>query len=165
MSINPTIHPATSHDQNAIWQIMKPIIRAGQTYALDRDLSKTDALNYWMNPGHKTFIAQSYDKILGTYKLGPNQMGGGNHIANCAYMTHPDARGKGIARAMCAHSIEQAKNSGFKAMQFNFVIANNAPALALWAAMGFETIGRIPNAFNHPQEGLVDALIMFKSLG
>ncbi|MCF6302187.1 MAG: GNAT family N-acetyltransferase [Devosiaceae bacterium] len=160
----PVIRPVTSSNRDAIWQIMEPIIRAGETYALDRDMRKKDALDYWINSKQQTFIAQISDKILGTYKLGPNQLGGGRHIANYSYMTHHNSRGKGTARAMCVHSIEKAKGSGFNAMQFNFVIANNAPALRLWASLGFKTIGTIPRAFNHPHDGLVDALIMFKSL-
>ena len=48
--------------------------------------------------------------------LRKNQPGLGAHVANAAYMVHPDARGKGIGKAMGNHSIKQAKKIGFFAI-------------------------------------------------
>jgi ribosomal protein S18 acetylase RimI-like enzyme len=93
-----------------------------------------------------------------------NQQGGGSHVANCGYMTALEASGRGVARAMCAHSLEHARARGFRAMQFNFVVASNARAVALWQSLGFEIVGRLPEAFAHPQLGLVDALVMYRKL-
>ena len=49
-------------------------------------------------------------------------------------------------------------------MQFNFVVANNARAIATWERAGFDIVGRLPQAFHHPQAGYVDALVMMKRL-
>jgi len=158
------IRPATSQDWAAIWRIIEPIIRAGETYALDPAMSEADARAYWMGGDRDTFVADDGGAMLGTYYLRANQAGGGAHVANCGYATAEAARGKGVARAMCEHSLVRAKERGFTAMQFNFVVASNEAAVHLWKAMGFEVVGTLPGAFRHPRLGLVDALVMFRAL-
>lgn len=165
------IRPALPSDAPAIWRIIGPTIRAGETYALDRDMTEGDALAYWMGGDRETFVAlddESEDgngEIVGTYYLRPNQAGGGRHVCNCGYMTDPAATGRGVARAMCAHSLELAAQRGYRGMQFNFVVETNARAVALWQSFGFEIVGRLPGAFDHPTAGYVDALVMFRALG
>jgi ribosomal protein S18 acetylase RimI-like enzyme len=65
---------------------------------------------------------------------------------------------------MCLHSQEVAIELGYKAMQFNFVAASNVDAVRLWHKLGFETVGRLPKAFDDPEKGYVDALVMYKWL-
>ena len=156
------IRLATSADESAIWSILEPIIRDGTTYPLPRDMPRADALAYWLAPSHEVFVADDGDRIVGTYFLQPNQRGGGSHVANCGYATA--RRGSGAGRAMCEHSLGHAKRRGFRAMQFNFVVGSNAVAVHLWQSCGFSIVGRLPGAFDHPTEGLVDALVMFRAL-
>ena len=144
--------------------ILEPIIRPGETYTLPRDMPRKEALDYWFAPQHEVFVAEEDSQILGTYFLQPNQRGGGSHVANCGYVTALWATGRGVARAMCAHSLERACDRGFKAMQFNFVVSTNKRAIALWHSLGFEIVGRLPGAFHHPTAGFVDALVMYRSL-
>jgi ribosomal protein S18 acetylase RimI-like enzyme len=160
-----SIRPATeSGDSGAIWVVLEPIIRAGETFALPRDLDRDDALAYWMSPEHEVFVAEESGRVLGTYYLRANQKGGGAHVANCGYVTATDATGRGVARAMCAHSLKRARERGFRGMQFNFVVRTNERAVRLWQDFGFETAGRLPGAFLHPALGFVDALVMFRKL-
>ena len=158
------IRKATSADRDAIARIIMPVIRDGTTYALDPDMEEDDALAYWLGPDRETFVAEDDGTVLGTYYLRANQAGGGGHVANCGYMTSAEARGRGIARRMCEHSLEYAKARGFRAMQFNFVVSTNAAAVGLWQALGFEIVGRLPQAFAHPARGYVDALVMYRAL-
>jgi ribosomal protein S18 acetylase RimI-like enzyme len=79
-------------------------------------------------------------------------------------MTAPWASGRGIARAMCRHSLDRARARGFLAMQFNIVVSTNERAVRLWQSMGFEIVGRIPAAFRHPTAGLVEAYVMYRPL-
>ena len=158
------IRPAAVGDEAAIWRILEPMIRAGETYTLPRDMSRAAALAYWSAPGHTVFVAAERDQVLGTYFLRANQQGGGAHVANCGYVTAADAVGRGVARAMCAHSLDRARERGFRAMQFNFVVSTNARAVALWQRLGFDIVGRLPGAFEHPVHGAVDALVMYKTL-
>lgn len=158
------IRPANPADESAIWSIVGPIVRAGETYTLDRDLGREDALAYWLGPDKETFVAEDEGRILGTYYIRANQAGGGRHVCNCGYMTAPEAAGRGIARAMHEHSLVHARHRGFRAMQFNFVVSTNERAVRLWHSLGFETVGRLPGAFEHPEHGFVDALIMYRKL-
>jgi ribosomal protein S18 acetylase RimI-like enzyme len=161
MQIRADSFPA---DADPVWAILEPTIRAGETYTLPRDMPRGEALAYWFAAGHEVFVAEDDARILGTYFLQANQQGGGSHVANCGYITAPWATGRGVARAMCAHSLNHARQRGSRAMQFNFVVSTNQRAIALWQTFGFEIVGRLPAAFLHPTAGYVDALVMYRSL-
>lgn len=158
------IRPARPEDAPAIWSIIGPTIRAGETYTLDRKMSEEDALSYWMGADKECFVAEEDGVVLGTYYMRPNQSGGGSHVCNCGYMTGAAATGRGVARRMCAHSLEHARSQGYRGMQFNFVVSTNERAWRLWQSLGFEIVGRLPRAFDHPAHGDVDALVMFQTL-
>ncbi|MHA3914981.1 GNAT family N-acetyltransferase [Halovulum sp. GXIMD14793] len=158
-----TIRPAAEADGPAIWDILRPVFRAGDTYAVDPRISRDDALTYW-HCNHEVFVYCAEDALLGTYYIGPNQAGGGDHVCNCGFATAEAARGQGVARAMLEHALTHGANSGFAAMQFNFVVATNTRAIAIWTRYGFQVVGRLPGAFRHPQQGMVDALVLFRPL-
>lgn len=158
------IRPAASKDHDAIWGLLEPVFRAGDTYAIDPDISRDAALAFWTGPHHSVFLAKVAKDILGTYFMRPNQGGGGRHVCNCGYVTSSAAQGKGIARAMMTHSFSEARRQGYRAMQYNFVVETNSRAIDIWTRAGFETVGRLPKAFIHPTKGYVDALVMTKDL-
>jgi len=158
------IRPARADDRAALLAILQPVIARGDTYALDRDMSADAIAAYWLGADKETFVAEADGVVLGTYYIRANQSGGGRRVANCGYVTSGEAKGRGVARAMCAHSLDHARARGFRAMQFNFVISTNTRAVALWQAMGFEIVGRLPGAFDHPEQGPVDAFVMFQTL-
>jgi ribosomal protein S18 acetylase RimI-like enzyme len=159
-----SIHPATDSDRDAIWAILEPMIRAGETYTLPRDMSKQQALEYWFAADKETFVWKENGVVLGTFFLKANQQGGGAHVANCGYVTVTAAQGRGVARQMCLHSLERARERGFRAMQFNFVVSTNERAIKLWTSLDFKIVGRLPLAFEHPTQGFVDVLVMYRSL-
>ncbi len=158
------IRPALDSDAEGIWRVLGPTLAAAETYALPSDMSREQALAYWSAPGHEVFVAEERGVILGTYFIRPNQLGGGAHVANCAYMVAPAATGRGIAQAMGEHSFEHARSRGFLAMQFNFVVSSNERAVRLWEHAGFKRVGLLPKAFRHPTLGLVDAFVMHRFL-
>jgi ribosomal protein S18 acetylase RimI-like enzyme len=159
-----SIRLATDNDRDSIWAILEPMIRRGETYPLSRDTSGEAALEFWFSAGKETFVWEENGVVLGTYFLKANQQGGGAHVANCGYVTAEQAQGRGIARAMCLHSMERASEKGFRAMQFNFVVSTNERAVKLWCSLGFEIVGRLPGAFQQPQHGFVDGLVMYRQL-
>lgn len=159
-----SIRPARPRDFASIWPIFRSVIAAGDTYAYAPDTSMSEARRIWMDPPAQPFVAEQDGRVVGTYALRPNQPGLGDHVGNCGYMTHPDARGRGIGSAMCAHSLGVARERGYGALQFNFVVASNEGAIRLWRKHGFEIVGRVPGAFRHPTLGLVDVLIMHRAL-
>lgn len=158
------IRPCAPGDADAIWGLLKPTFRAGDTYAVDPAISRDAALAMWVDVPVASYVAEDASVILGTYYIKTNQQGGGAHVCNCGYVTGAAARGRGVASLMCDHSQQVARALGYKAMQFNFVLATNAGAIRLWEKAGFATVGRIPEAFAHPSAGLVDALVMHKHL-
>jgi ribosomal protein S18 acetylase RimI-like enzyme len=158
------IRAACPDDASSIWAILEPVIRAGETYALPRDMTREQAIAYWTGPDRETFVVAEDEQILGTYFLRANQLGGGSHVANCGYVTASHASGRGIARLMCLHSLELARTRGFRAMQFNFVVSTNERAVRLWQSLGFEIVGTLPGAFADPEKGDVDVLVMFQKL-
>ena len=158
------IREATKKDFDQIWPIFHEIVRTGETYAYPRNTSKEQALKIWIDTPKKTFVSEDEGNILGTYYIKTNQAGPGDHVCNCGYMVPSNARGRGLATAMCEHSQDIAKEMGYKAMQFNFVASSNEGAVSLWEKLGFEIVGRLPKAFNHPAKGYIDALVMHKWL-
>jgi len=158
------IREAQDADKDAIWRILEPVIRAGETYTLAREMSREAALAFWLAAGHEVFVAEEEGVAVGTYFLRANQAGGGAHVANCGYITAEGASGKGVGRAMCTHSLEHAERRGFRAMQFNFVVSTNERAVRLWKSLGFEIVGCLPQAFLHPVHGYVDAYVMYRAL-
>ena len=158
------IRPVTLADHDALWTMLEPVIRAGETYALDRAMSRADALALWCAPGKQTFIALLDGVPAGIYYLTPNQKGGGAHVGNCGYIVHPDHGGRGLAGRMAADSIARAREAGFRALQFNFVVGSNRAAIAAWERAGFAIVGTLPGAFAHPRLGFVDAHVMYRGL-
>jgi GNAT superfamily N-acetyltransferase len=165
LSTKLTIRPYCEADQQSLWQVLEPVFRAGDTYTVSPDISKKAAIDYWTIGKTAVFVVQDpVAKLLGTYFLKTNQGGGGSHVCNCGFVTAAPVSGKGIARLMLTHAISTATDAGYRAMQFNFVVAGNTRAIATWERAGFETVGWLPDAFKHPTDGFVDALVMYKSL-
>ena len=151
-------------DGDTVWSILRPAVEAGDTFCAEPDGGKTGGLAYFWPPSAQVWIAESHGVPLGCTYLRPNQTGHGNHVCNAGYCTLPEARGRGIARAMLDFSLTEARRQGYRAMQYNFVVATNTRAVATWERAGFRTVGRLPGAFRHPAEGYVDALVMWKDL-
>lgn len=158
------VRRATRSDYDKIWEIFSRVIKTGDTYVFDPDTPKSELKKYWFADYMMTFVVESEGRVLGTYIIKPNQIGLGNHIANCSYMVSPESQGKGIGKLLCEHSIRFAKLNGYKGIQFNIVVSTNKGAVGLWQKFGFKIIGITPKGFRHSQKGLVDTYIMFKVL-
>lgn len=158
------ISPLEQADWPAVWRVMAPVFRLGETYAYPRDISENEAYRAWVDAPVATYVAKKGEMVLGTYYLKPNQPGQGSHVCNCGYIVGANVRGKGVASLMCAHSRQEALQLGFSAMQFNLVVSTNEGAIRLWQKNGFDIVGKLPGAFHHPVAGFVDAFVMFKVL-
>jgi ribosomal protein S18 acetylase RimI-like enzyme len=161
------IRPYTPEDWDSVWAVLEPIFRAGETYAIRREIASDEAREYWTSKPKEVFVAvdEATGQLFGTYYLRPNFEGPGSHVCNCGYIVAEHARGRGVASRMCEHSQVEAAVRGYRAMQYNLVVSTNEGAVRLWKRMGFEIIGTVPGAFRHPRFGLVDAHIMYKALG
>jgi L-amino acid N-acyltransferase YncA len=163
MALMLNIRPATESDRDAIWEMFREVIAAGETYPLGPEISRDEALVYWFQRGARVYVAEEDRHLLGSYTLHANQSGGGAHVANAGFIVSKGARGKGIGRAMGEHCLKEARRVGFRAMQFNFVVSTNESAVKLWQELGMKIVGTLPGAFHHPKRGYVDVYVMFRS--
>ena len=158
------IRKAVETDKPQIWEIIREVIAAGDTYIFYPNTPREKMLDYWFAGDKRTYVALAGNKIVGTFFLKDNQPDLGSHIANAGYMVASDAKGMRVGRTMAEFSLEEARKLGYQAMQFNFVVKSNEVAVKLWLALGFEIIGEIPEAFNHAENGLTNAYIMYRRL-
>ena len=160
-----TIRRFEEKDWPAVWRIIEPVFRAGETYVFSPDIGEADAYRVWIEIPEATFAAvDENENLVGTYYIKPNQPALGAHVCNCGYIVSEAERGRGIASLMCRHSQQEAVARGFRAMQYNLVVATNEGAVRLWKKHGFETVGTLRGAFRHPRQGFVDAFVMYKLL-
>jgi L-amino acid N-acyltransferase YncA len=158
------IRPAKKADDDAIWDIFHAVVAPGDTCAFDPATTRDEALAYWFRSDTHTYVAESEGRVVGTYILKPNRPALGSHVANASFMVWPAARGLGVGGRMGEHCLDEARRLGFRAMQFNFVVSTNEPAIRLWQQLGFSIVGTIPGAFRHSQRGFVDVYVMFRTL-
>lgn len=158
------IRPATDHDFDAIWRIFQEVVAGEDSFPFYSDTGRDYARRFWMEQTTASYVACDGDDIAGSYYIKPNQPGLGAHVCNAGYMVSERVRGHGIGRAMCAHSLREARRLGFLAMQFNMVVSTNTAAVRLWQDMGFSIVGTVPKAFKHREHGYVDVHIMYQWL-
>lgn len=151
-------------DWPALWPILEAEFRSGESHPHPPDIDEQAARAAWIAAPQATYVAEEAGRLLGSYLIKPNQPGLGAHVCNCGYIVAEPARGKGVGTALCRHSLAEARRLGYRAMQYNLVVATNTGAKALWDRMGFTTVGRLPGAFRHPRHGEVDAFVMYRRL-
>jgi ribosomal protein S18 acetylase RimI-like enzyme len=164
MSDEFTIRPFAESDWPAVWGLFRAVAAAGDAFAYDETTPEGVARKLWVEPPAAAFVAEVDGEFAGTYYVRPNQPGRGGHVANAGYMVAGGFRGRGLASEMCGHSLGEARRLGFRAVQFNFVVAANAAAVRAWERHGFAVVGRLPAAFRHATLGYVDALVMYREL-
>jgi GNAT superfamily N-acetyltransferase len=163
-AVGPGIRPATRGDWPVIWKIFRSVIKGGDTYAFSPELDEESAQRIWFATGAQVFVSEREGQVAGTFFVKPNQPGLGSHVANAGFMVDPQLQGTGIGRAMAEFALAWAREQGYRAMQFNFVVSTNTGAVALWKKLGFAIIGTIPKGFRHAQLGYVDVYVMYREL-
>jgi L-amino acid N-acyltransferase YncA len=160
------IRAATTDDWGQIWPFLRQIVSAAETYAYDPEMDEASARELWLaGPPVRTVVAVDGDgTVLGTASMYPNRPGPGSHVASASFMVDPRASGQGVGRALGEEALVWARTNGFRAMQFNAVVATNTRAVALWRSLGFEIVGTVPEAFNHPTDGYVGLHVMHRRL-
>lgn len=164
MSIALAIREFGAAEFDKVWPLFQSVIAGGDTYSYTPDTPIEEVRASWAMAPSRTFVAERNGRIVGCYRLSPNRSGLGDHVANCGYMVAAEARGQGIASAMCEHSLDEARRAGFTAMQYNYVVASNTTAVRLWQRHGFAIVGTVPRAFRHATLGPTDIHIMYRSL-
>jgi L-amino acid N-acyltransferase YncA len=157
------IRAATEGDWPLIWPFFEQIVTAGETYAYPDPVTEELGRSLWMEqPPGLTVVAVDGDEVLGSAKSGPNRPGRGAHVATASFMVSPAAQGRGVGRALGDYVVGWAREQGYRGMQFNAVVETNAAAVRLWQSLGFQIIGTVPEAFDHPRHGLVGLHVMYQ---
>ncbi|MEO8839694.1 MAG: N-acetyltransferase [Herbaspirillum sp.] len=158
------IRLAVETDFSAMWPIFQEVVSSESTYVFAADTSYDDAFTYWFGPGVTSYVAEEEGQIVAMYKIIQNQRDLGGHVSNASFMVHSSCSGKGIGRLLGIHCLHEVKKAGYLAIQFNFVVSTNTPAVSLWQKLGFSIVGTLPKVFAHRQLGLVDAYVMHRFL-
>jgi L-amino acid N-acyltransferase YncA len=162
------IREATSQDWSAIYPVFAHVMAEGKTYVYPSGLSSQEARALWTGQGHVVVAVDEATRpggpVLGTAVMQANRLGRGSHVATASFMVAEHARGRGVGRALGEHMLAWAAAEGFRAVQFNAVVETNTAAVALWRSLGFTVIGTVPEAFDHPEHGLVGLHVMHRFL-
>ncbi len=157
------VRDATPDDWPAIWAFLARIVQAGDTFTYDPGMTEADAKAIWLVD--RTVVAvEPGELVVGTANMYANRPGPGAHVASGSFMVDPAHSGKGVGRALCEEALAWAKREGYRAMQFNAVAESNTRAIALYESLGFETVGTVPEAFEHPTLGYVGLCVMYRRL-
>lgn len=157
------IRVASDEDWPAIYPFYAAVMAEGRTYAFPERQTLDEARPWWMEPPPgQVVVAVAGGRIAGSAKMGPNRPGRGAHVATAAFLVDPAYRGGGVGRALGEHVIAWCREQGYHGIQFNAVVEVNEPAVRLWRSLGFEVIGTVPEAFDHPDHGLVGLHVMYR---
>ena len=163
--ITRTIRAAIDHDWPRIWPFFEATVRAGETYAYPLDLTLETGRDLWMaDPPGATVVLEDGGELLGSARMGPNRPGRGDHIGTASFMVAPEARGRGVGRALGEYVVQWHRDQGYRGIQFNAVVETNTAAVRLWRSLGFEIVGTVPGAFRSPIHGYVGLHVMYLSL-
>ena len=162
----PRIRDATSGDWPAIWSIVREVVVAADAFPYDPEMTEDEGRALWMvaSPG-RTTVAVDGAEVVGTANMYANRAGPGAHVSSASFMVASAARGCGVGRALVKDALSWARGAGFRAMQFNAVAETNIEAVALYRSLGFTIVGTVPEAFDHPEHGLVGLHVMHLELG
>jgi GNAT superfamily N-acetyltransferase len=163
--ITRTIRAATDHDWPRIWPFFEATVRAGETYAYPLDLTLETGRDLWMaDPPGATVVLEDGGELLGSARMGPNRPGRGDHIGTASFMVAPEARGRGVGRALGEYVVQWHRDQGYRGIQFNAVVETNTAAVRLWQDLGFAIVGTVPGAFLSKQHGYVGLHVMYLPL-
>lgn len=162
--MSASIRPAADADWPLIWALFRRAAESGEVFAYDEYTTEETARKLWFDAPATAFVCEVDGTFAGTYYVRPNQPGRGAHVANAGYMVELAFRGRGLAASMCEHSLGTARERGFTAMQFNFVVSTNAAAVRAWQKCGFAVAATLPGAYRHRDSGFVDVFVMWRAL-
>jgi ribosomal protein S18 acetylase RimI-like enzyme len=150
---------ATAGDHDELYAAFAAVVASGEGYPQPPGpLSVTEFEDYWLDHKSLVAVARVGGRLAGSYYLKANFPGRAAHIANAGYFVVPELRGRGIGEVLVVHSFDEARRRGFDAMQFNLVFESN-PARRLYERLGFEAVGRIPEAVDGE-----DAIVYWRRL-
>lgn len=151
-------------DEQPLYEIFKEVVDSGVEFPYESN-SIQEFHRQFFAPGSEVYVCHASDgEVVGGFTLSANFPGRSRHIANAAYMIKSSYRGQGIGTWLVKASLKIAKTLGFRAMQFNMVLSGNEAANKLYAKLGFQTIGTVPEAVRNPDGSYQDGHILYRKL-
>jgi L-amino acid N-acyltransferase YncA len=162
--MNIKIRSMKEQDISEIVEIWNSVIEDGMTFPQEEKMSVEEGKKFFSNQTLTAVAVDEYEKVCGFYILHPNNVGRAGHIGNAGYMVSGNHRGKHIGESLVKDSIKQAKEYGFKILQFNAVVDSNIHARHLYKNCGFVDLGVIPKGFRTREGKYEDIHIMYLCL-
>ena len=152
--------------------LLVAVVEDGGAIGFVLPLALSSAETYWrervapmvQSDGVELYVAMLAGQIAGTVQLvlatPPNQP----HRADiCKLMVHPDARRKGVARQLMQTALSAARSNARTLVTLDTRTGDGAQAL--YTAMGFETVGVIPQYALDPDRSVLHSTtIMYRDL-
>lgn len=144
-------------DVPTLMKIWNDVVEEGQAFPQEETLTVQTAEEFFSS---QSFTAAAVDngEVVGLYILHPNNVGRCGHIANASYAVRRDMRGKQVGRRLVTDCLQRCRELGFRVLQFNAVVADNAPALSLYKSLGFVKLGVIPGGFRKKDGSYADII-------
>lgn len=160
-----TVRPYRADDAVCAAEIWNHVVEAGNAFPQLEPMTPEEAQSFFENQSF-TGIAQDDEsgETVGLYILHPNNIGRCGHICNASYAVKESARGQHVGEALVTHCLNEAKNLGFRILQFNAVVASNKAALHLYEKLGFTRLGTIPGGFRTDSGRYEDIIVHIKTL-
>lgn len=146
--MNISIRRYNTMDLPSMIRIWNEIVEEGNAFPQDECLTEATGQAFFDEQTYCAVAEDCESKIIrGLYILHPNNVGRCGHICNASYAVSSASRGLHIGEKLVLDCLVQAKQHGFAILQFNAVVAGNAPARHLYERLGFQQLGTIPGGF------------------
>ncbi len=147
-------------DLPAMRRIWNEVVDEGNAFPQEDDLTIAAAEDFFSGQSYTGVAVNEAGEVLGLYILHPNNVGRCGHIANASYAVSSKARGQHIGAALVKDCMRQAKECGFRILQFNAVVASNIHARHLYERLGFTELGTIPGGFRL-KDGTYEDIVVY----
>ena len=126
--------------------IWNEVVADGVAFPQEEPLNEETGAAFFAAQSH-CGVAEADGQLVGLYILHPNNVGRCGHIANASYAVDASCRGQHVGEQLVQDSLAQAKELGFRVLQFNAVVESNHAARHLYERLGFVQLGTIPGGF------------------
>lgn len=157
------IREYTAADIPQMLEIWNDIVEEGIAFPQTESLTVESAEQFFAAQS-RTSVAEYRGQIVGLYILHPNNIGRCGHLANASYAVRPQTRDLHIGEQLVKHSMQIARQLGFKVLQFNAVVATNHRAIHLYEKLGFVRLGMVPQGFRLKNGAYEDIILFYHQL-
>lgn len=157
------IRRAREEDVVALAEQVKAVAEEGRWIATESDRSVEELAERFrsgLEAGHIVFALEDQDRIVGAIGIHPTPVRG---VHSLGMSIVPEYRGQGWGRRLVDAALEAAREAGIRKVEL-YVFSDNARAIALYVASGFEVEGLRRDHYLRLDGSLRSALVMARFL-